>query len=184
MNSRIAHKRTPLALLVVLLAACGGSDGADPPAPPAPIGDLTCGLTDFQAEALQRVNQHRAAGASCGSRGSFPSAPPLAWHDRLNAAAYVHSFDMAEHDYFSHTGRDGSSVAERASAAGYAWRAIGENLAGGPRSVAEVVAGWMASDGHCANIMNATFVHIGLACVARSGTTYNRYWTMTLGTPQ
>jgi len=65
----------------------------------------------------------RAAGASCGPRGSFAPAPALAWEGRLTAAAYAHSLDMATYDYFSHTGRDGRSVAERVSATGYVWGA-------------------------------------------------------------
>jgi uncharacterized protein YkwD len=49
--------------------------------------------------------------------------------------------------------------------------------------VASVVAGWMASPGHCANIMNARFRDIGLACVSGTASnTYRSYWTMTLGT--
>jgi uncharacterized protein YkwD len=48
--------------------------------------------------------------------------------------------------------------------------------------VAVVMAGWMASDGHCANIMNADMRDIGVACVAGgAGNSYRTYWTMTLG---
>ena len=51
-----------------------------------------------------------------------------------------------------------------------------------PRAVAEVVAGWMASDGHCANLMNPAFRDIGLACVSGTASNvYRSYWTMVLG---
>jgi uncharacterized protein YkwD len=94
----------------------------------------------------------------------------------------VHSEDMATHDFVSHTGSDGRSVGQRASAAGYAWRSVGENIAAGQATVADVVAGWMASDGHCANVMKSDFRDIALACVTGAADTrYRRYWTMTLG---
>ena len=40
----------------------------------------------------------------------------------------------------------------------------------------------MASDGHCANIVNAAFADIGVVCVAGNASTmYGTYWTMELG---
>jgi uncharacterized protein YkwD len=49
--------------------------------------------------------------------------------------------------------------------------------------VAVVMAGWMASPGHCANLMRGAFRDIGLACVSGgAGNTYRTYWTMVLGT--
>ena len=70
---------------------------------------------------------------------------------------------------------------ERATAEGYHWRSVGENIAGGDRSVETVVRDWMDSPGHCANIMNPEFTEIGLACVERSRSTWGTYWTMVLG---
>ena len=62
---------------------------------------------------------------------------------------------------------------------GYAWSGLGENIAAGYPGIEAVLAGWMGSDGHCANIMNATFNQVGLVCVPGTGsTTYNNYWTM------
>jgi len=171
--------------LAALLAACGGGgDDSPPPAAAPPLAQINCGLANFDTEALARINQHRAAGATCGVHGRFAPAPALAWEGRLVAAAHGHSLDMATHNYFAHMGRDGRSVAERVSAAGYDWRAVGENLAGGPSSVQGAIDGWMGSPDHCANLMNPVFVHVGVACVANAGTTYVRYWTMVLATPR
>jgi uncharacterized protein YkwD len=167
-----------------LLAACGGGDDPQPADVAPPLAQINCGLASFDTEALARINQVRAAGATCGARGSFAPAPPLAWEGRLTAAAYAHSLDMATHNYFEHTGLDGRTVAERVSATGYDWRAVGENLAGGPTSVQAAINGWMASPDHCANTMNPVFVHVGVACIANAGTTYTRYWTMVLATPR
>jgi uncharacterized protein YkwD len=43
---------------------------------------------------------------------------------------------------------------------------------------------WIASPGHCANLMNPAFVEVGVACVSTSGASYPTYWTMNLGTPR
>ncbi|HET9644516.1 MAG TPA: CAP domain-containing protein [Burkholderiaceae bacterium] len=136
-------------------------------------------MSNFAAEALQRVNQYRAQGASCGSYGSFGPAPALAWNNALIASSTRHSTDMATNNFFSHTGSDGSDPGQRMLAAGYNWSTWGENIAAGYPSVASVVDAWMASPGHCANIMNANFKDIGLACV--KGGSYGMYWTMDLG---
>jgi uncharacterized protein YkwD len=155
-----------------------------PAPPPSAAGTrATCNLSNFQTEALALVNAHRAAGASCGSSGTFPAAPALSWNGALTQASLVHSDDMMALNFFSHTGSSGSSAGQRATAAGYVWQTWGENIAAGQPTVANVVAGWMASPGHCANIMNARFRDIGLACVSGTASnTYRSYWTMTLGT--
>jgi uncharacterized protein YkwD len=154
------------------------------PPPPATIAGTraTCNIVDFRAQVMARVNSHRAAGASCGTRGSFPPAPALAWNDALTQAALVHSDDMVANNFFSHTGSDGSSAGQRATAAGYGWSTWGENIAAGQTSVDSVMAAWVASPGHCANLMNARFRDIGLACVSGgAGNSYRSYWTMALG---
>lgn len=192
----------PVALiaLVCALAACGGGGDspatpappATGPAPPAPAASGpgggaasstgTCNLPDFATNVLARVNQYRAAGANCGSGGNFVAAPALAWNLPLTQAADAHSRDMVANNFFSHTGHNGSSAGQRITAAGYNWSTYGENIAAGQGSINQVVDGWMASDGHCANIMDAAFVDIGVVCVAgTASTTYRTYWTMDLG---
>lgn len=193
-------KLQQLALLsgLVALAGCGGggSDTAAPapapvtapapaPSPPTAGTRATCNLANFQAELLALANAYRAAGANCGSEGNFPAATALAWNAALTQASLVHSDDMVSGNFFSHTGSDGSSAGQRATAAGYLWQAWGENIAAGQGTVAEVMAGWMASPGHCANLMHAGFRDIGVACVSGgAGNSYRSYWTMTLGTPR
>lgn len=90
---------------------------------------------------------------------------------------------MATRNYFSHTGSDGSDVGRRASEAGYGWSAVAENISGGPSLVSAVMSAWLASAGHCANIMRASYQQVGVACVSQPGSTYTRYWTMVLARP-
>ncbi|RJP63844.1 MAG: CAP domain-containing protein [Comamonadaceae bacterium] len=143
----------------------------------------SCGLPDFRNSLLQQINAARATARSCGAT-ALPAVAPLAWNDRLFSAAARHSRDMATNNYFSHTGLDGRSASQRVADEGYAWSWVGENIAAGQSSVSTVMSGWLASPGHCANIMRAEYRDVGVSCVQQAGSTYGRYWTMTLARPQ
>ncbi len=135
---------------------------------------------------LAAVNAARAAARSCGST-RFEAAPPLSWNPQLAEAALVHSRDMAALRYFSHQGKDGRSVTDRATLAGYRFRTIGENIAAGQDSAAEAIAGWLDSPGHCANIMNRHFTEMGVAFALSKnadGDMGRVYWTQVLGAPR
>ena len=179
--------RYRLALLLALSGCGGGGETGPAPsaAPATPLVASTCGLANFQLAALARVNQYRAAGASCRTTGTFAATTALRWNDTLTQAAEVHSQDMQVNNFFSHTGSGGSTLPQRVDSKGYAWSALAENIAAGQTTMNEVVDGWMGSDGHCANIMNPNLIDMGLVCVAgTSGNIYATYWTMDLGRPQ
>jgi uncharacterized protein YkwD len=92
---------------------------------------------------------------------------------------------MASQRYFSHQGKDGRVVADRALQAGYRWRRIGENIASGQESPEEVVAGWLSSPGHCANIMDGRVAEMGAAYAINSaGETLRVYWTQVFAAPR
>jgi uncharacterized protein YkwD len=59
----------------------------------------------------------------------------------------------------------------------------GENIALGPQSADEVVDGWLASPGHCANIMDSRFRHIGVGLATGRGRG-QIYWVQTFGAPR
>jgi uncharacterized protein YkwD len=162
-----------------------GSNPAPTGSSPAPTAsaDITCGLANFEADALRLINERRAAGATCGAKGVFASAPPLAWQSQLTSTAYAHSRDMADHNYFAHDSQDGRTMASRVTAAGYSWSTVGENIAAGYGTVQHVIDGWMASDGHCANLMNPRFTEFGMACARNDASTYRTYWTQDLARP-
>ncbi|MET7273797.1 CAP domain-containing protein [Streptomyces flaveolus] len=105
--------------------------------------------------------------------------PELAADPRLTAAAQAHSADMVARDFYAHTDPDGGRPWDRAAAAGATRRTVGENIACGQRSPADVVEGWMNSPGHRANILEGDFTHIGvgLAGGGRAG----MYWTQLFG---
>ncbi|HEV2981996.1 MAG TPA: CAP domain-containing protein [Solirubrobacteraceae bacterium] len=88
----------------------------------------------------------------------------------LACAAQKHSHDMASEDYFEHVGPSGDTPVTRMRACGYGLSSgvayeAGENIAWGtlwlatPRSI---VAAWMASPGHRANILDGQFRDTGI----------------------
>ena len=175
----------PLPAPVSTAAPAGGSATVAVTAPPAAaaVSSISCGLNGpagIEAEVLQRVNALRAAGAVCGSSG-FAATTALSWNTTLLQAAAVHSTDMAQKNYFSHTGLDGRSAAQRVTDAGYSWSTVGENIAAGQPSVESVMTAWINSPGHCQNLMNPNFRDIAVACVRSDAATYRLYWTMALG---
>lgn len=132
---------------------------------------------------LALTNRARAHGRTCGAQ-FFPPAPPLALAPALTRAALTHSQDMAAHDFFSHTGSDGSTPGLRVTRAGYRWSMMGENVASGVRTPREAVAGWLASPHHCANIMTAGFRHMGVAFAVNRLSGDVIYWTEDFGKPR
>lgn len=125
---------------------------------------------------LAAVNQLRRSGCKCG-RKRMPPVPALQWDSKLESAALQHAKDMSQKNFFDHKGSDGSDAGQRASYAGYKWRNIGENIAQGPTSVAEVIQGWQESPGHCLNIMSADFTEIGAV-------QYGDLWVQVFGRPR
>lgn len=143
-------------------------------------------LGDWRAagkRVLALVNEARRTARACGA-DRYPAAPPVAWSDALAAAALAHSRDMARTQHFDHRGSDGSEVAQRVQRQGYAWQAVGENIAAGPGSAQQVVAGWLASPGHCANLMSAEFTQMGAAYVLAPDAALAIYWTQVFATPR
>ena len=96
----------------------------------------------------------------------------------LARAGRNHSAWMARTGTFSHTGVNRSTFVARASVAGYT-AARSENIAWGYRSGADVVAAWIKSPGHKANIADCGARAVGVGAVyAANG---NPYFTQVFG---
>lgn len=142
-------------------------------------------LGDWQAagqEVLRRTNEARAKARRCGPR-QFEAAPPLRWNERLGKTALAHSQDMARGDFFSHQGSDGSQVGQRAKRQGYQWQGVGENLAAGQGNPEQAISGWLASPGHCANLMDPRYTELGAAYATNPKSDAVIYWTQVFGLP-
>ncbi|WP_312930526.1 CAP domain-containing protein, partial [Stutzerimonas nitrititolerans] len=113
----------------------------------------------------------------------FGAAPPLAWNATLGAAAEGHSRAMANGNFFNHLGDDGRTPGDRAELAGYEGGLIGENIAAALDTPRLVVEGWLASPGHCANLMNPQFSELGAAYAVDPQSDAGIYWTALFGAP-
>ncbi len=144
----------------------------EPPAPETsetPITEFIVVIpesaSEFQREVLRLVNEkRREAGLQEFSGG-----------ESLNNAADVRAGEIAE--LFAHERPDGRawySVIEDYSinSAGN----MGENIAAGLPTPAQVVDQWMESQGHYENIMNPAFKHLGIGYFEIPDDTYRYYW--------
>ena len=91
---------------------------------------------------------------------------------------------MAEKNYFEHVDPSGQSPADRVRAVGYAEKLVGENIAYGPKSVEEVVQGWLDSPGHCENIMDPRFAEMGIGLAPGRSAKRGLYWVQVLAEPR
>jgi len=122
------------------------------------------------------VNELRAAGFTCPEGAYYPPNPvPLKWHCQLFKASQWHSQDMADQNYFSHTGLDGDSPWDRA--AQVSTSANGENIAAGSSGAAAVLEQWKNSDGHCRNMGKANFKSFAVGAGYNGNSQYKNYWT-------
>ena len=137
------------------------------------------GWVTYEQEVVTLLNQYRSSPQNCGTEGTFSAAGPLVMSPTLREASRCHSVDMGVRDTLTHTGSDGSSFSQRASAAGYTGFAANENAGKGYSTPASVVQGWMNSDGHCANVMNPNINRVGVGYYLHA--TSGRWWTMVGG---
>lgn len=169
----------PLALFLCLLISCSGCESDLStgelvlPEGEEDVTNIDAGtpgdFAPFAEATLTLINEVRSTGCKCGNQ-NMPAVPAVALHVQLNTAAQSHSNDQAANGRMQHEGSDGSKVGARVTRAGFTWRTVGENVAWNYPNVDAVVAGWLASPGHCRNIMNTNFRYMGM------GET-DLYWT-------
>jgi uncharacterized protein YkwD len=126
----------------------------------------------WRSEILRLVNQERQA----------QGVSPVTLNDTLADEAAEYACEMIHYDFFGHTNpTTGSTLTDRAAEVHYDFWIIGENLAAGQRSPAQVMAEWMDSPCHRENIMNPAFTELGVA--VRVGGDYGFYWVQEFGRP-
>jgi uncharacterized protein YkwD len=138
----------------------------------------------IRRQILGLVNRSRESGRRCGNK-TYPAVAPLTLSAVLTDAALAHSQEMAVHDEFDHSGRDGSSPASRVARAGYGnYLIVGENIAAGAMTPEEVTQGWLDSPAHCENIMDPRFSQIGIAFAVNTASPLLVYWTQDFAAPR
>jgi uncharacterized protein YkwD len=170
------RRRSPLlaaaiavaALVALLVPAVSETAGGDC----TPGGDWPVARADLAAAVLVAVNEQRAT----------VSAPALVTSQTLTAAAVWKARHMAKYGYMTHDDPAppvARTPADRLAACGYVggW---GENIAFGYTSAPAVLAGWLASPGHRANLEKPAYLSTGIGvAVAPNGVTY---WAQEFGT--
>ena len=133
-------------------------------AAPATAGVRVMNANSLEAAVVARINTVRASHGLVKLR----TAP------RLKSAATKHSASMASRGFFSHSWANGAPferwIGRFWPGPGYSSWSAGENLfwASPDTSARAVVAAWMASPGHRANILNAGWRQLGVGAVRAS----------------
>lgn len=146
------------AAIVVATLACEGPPEEAPPRETrtpdrSEIADSLVG-TCTPGAAIDLVERSNDARADRGLARLEPDA-------RLFDAAAAHAEVLSRRGILEHTGADGSTIGERARAAGYRWTIVAENLATGQIDPDAVVRSWLDSPGHRANLLDPDVRHAG-----------------------
>jgi uncharacterized protein YkwD len=126
-------------------SACAGSSLVPAIGATAPVAQAVLCL----------INQQRATAG----------LPALNDAPLLDAAAGAYAAQMVAQDFFDHTAPDGTTFASRIAATGYAFTSAGENIGYGSgldTTAAAMVAAWMGSAPHRANILEPSFGDLGV----------------------
>lgn len=126
-------------------------------------GSETETALSYAEQVVKLVNEERAKNG----------LSPLTIDKTVESAALVRSKEIEKS--FSHTRPNGSSFSTVLKEQGVEFMGAGENIAWGQKSPEEVMQGWMNSEGHRANILNAKFTKIGVGYYQNSNGT--NYWT-------
>ncbi|MFR0780303.1 MAG: CAP domain-containing protein, partial [Zhenhengia sp.] len=118
--------------------------------------------TQFENRVLELVNiERQKAGLNA-----------LQMDESVRNVARLKSEDMRVNKYFDHTSPTYGSPFDMLKKFGISYKSAGENIAQGYSTPEAVVNGWMNSSGHRANILNASFTHMGVGYDANG-----HYWT-------
>jgi len=123
-------------------------------------------------QVLQLVNLERAE----------TDLPPVTRNPALEHIADDYACQMIAENFFGHTDpTTGYGPGDRAVVGKYAFYAIGENLAAGQQTPAEVMKVWMDSPSHRDIILDPKWTEVGIA--VRVGGEYSTYWVQEFGAP-
>lgn len=146
---------TSILLLALLLSLAA-------PISAAYVPPRSTSVHSYERQVVSLVNAERAA----------HGLPALALNPSLSSYARVKSQDLHTNRYFSHNSPVYGSPFTMMRSFGISYRHAGENIAMGYFTPEAVVAAWMASDSHRANILSTGYSQLGVGYVASGG-----YWT-------
>jgi uncharacterized protein (TIGR03000 family) len=111
-------------------------------------------MSDIEREIVERTNAER-------KKKDLPELKP---NPKLFLAARKHTENMVRLDKMAHE-LEGKKPSDRVKETGYPGTYVGENVAYGLRNAEDVMKGWMGSEGHRKNILEANYTEIGVGVV-------------------
>ena len=176
-SGRIIHARLAVVLMVAL--ACSRTP---PPPPPAPAP-----VVEAPAPAPPRPRRPAPPARSIATivdtlfmltnrERTRANLTPLRRSAELSRAAELQAEQMAAAEKLAHEvpGSRYPTLASRLKLVGYAYRSSGENVAEGYTSGAALMASWMTSPPHRANILSAKYTETGVGMArSNSGRVYS-----------
>ncbi|HWE10283.1 MAG TPA: CAP domain-containing protein [Solirubrobacteraceae bacterium] len=144
--------------------------------------DRGCARAHTPITAAPRAALQRAVVCLINRQRHSYGLPGMLESSRLNRSAQGWTNTMVARRDFSH----GADFGARITATGFRWSNAGENIATGFRTPAAVVSGWMASTGHCQNILNPAYRDVGTGVSRRPIAGYSSgggTWTQDFGLP-
>jgi uncharacterized protein YkwD len=149
-----ARPRTPVKRLAMVVAVAIAALSV---VPVASARGSRCHDAHMRTAGASRAGLQRSVVCLINQQRRSHGLPPLDKSSRLNRSAQGWTDVMVSHRDFSH----GADFASRISAVGFHWSSVGENIATGYLTPSSVVVAWMASTGHCQNILNPTYRFVG-----------------------
>ncbi len=131
---------------------------------PAKPQEVPIDIATLKATVLSETNVYRAS----------RKLPEVQLNRSLDTAAAAYAIYLAQHEGMGHTA-DGNTPAKRASAQGYKWCFVAENVWGGWRrpdtmlsdeAGRKAMEGWKKSPGHNANLLDNRVRDIGIGAAA------------------
>ena len=169
-----------LLLLVSTLADVGTASRAPLELTPAYLPFVIKPSSSIPPDDLE--NEQTVADLINQRRDENGGLAPLPLVSELTQSARRHSRDMADNNFTSHTGSDGSDAGQRMEEAGYDWIMWGEIIAwgfgGNPESA---VNWWMNSPGHRAIILDDGYEDFGVGYARNQNSDWIHYWTVNFG---
>ena len=164
--ARLSRRGFVLAGLAAGLAACGPETTTMRVSGPVVVPNLT---PQQMVDAINAVRKRNGRSA-------------LSYSPTLARVAYAQARLVVAHDELSHDFGPTGTLRDRATAAGY-HGPIGENLAGGQRSIDQALDGWLASPGHRFTLLSEMWTSVGMVVVpGKPGSRYGIFWAADFGT--
>jgi uncharacterized protein YkwD len=176
MSSLLPGLPVSLRVLAVAIGLLAGAATAGEPGALEPCAD-----EQQLHKAVEQLNALRRRPAACAPGSA--AMQRLTWESRLAASAQEQARDLALQDRLSHVDSRNRGLGSRLRSVGYAAAGAGENLAAGQTDIEDTLQAWLASPSHCANLMQPEYRDVGLACVQRRGSRYERFWVAHFGAP-